>query len=105
MEVAAQVAFNTFKATVSVMHLQPRLPRTFDDGCNAFFLCVRSSSRRSPAHCIEYAHLIQWGQERSGEEFDTDNEEHMTWVFNQASKRAAQYGIQVREVGFFLCTP
>jgi hypothetical protein len=30
-------------------------------------------------------------------EFDADNEEHMTWVFNHAAQRAQQYGIQVCE--------
>jgi hypothetical protein len=39
-------------------------------------ICTPPCSR-TPAHCIEYAHLIQWGQQRQGEEFDTDNEEHM----------------------------
>ena len=51
--------------------------------------------RRSPAHCIEYVHLIQWGQERPSEDFDADVEEHMAWVFGQAAARAQQYGIQV----------
>ena len=50
---------------------------------------------RSPAHCIEYAHLIQWQQERSGDEFDTDNEEHMRWVYDKALQRAEHFGIQV----------
>ena len=51
---------------------------------------------RSPAHCIEYAKLILWSQARPGEEFDTDNEEHMKWVYERAVERAKQYGIQVR---------
>lgn len=50
----------------------------------------------TPAHCIEYAHLIKWNQERTGEEFDTDNEEHMRWVYDNALERAKQYGIAVR---------
>ena len=58
---------------------------------------------RSPAHCIEYAHLIQWGQERQEEEFDADVEEHMRWVCDQATKRAAQFGIAVRRVGSITC--
>ncbi len=33
---------------------------------------------------------------RPGEEFDTDNEEHMKWVYEHALERAKQYGIQVR---------
>jgi hypothetical protein len=51
--------------------------------------------RSTPAHCIEYAHLIKWNQERTGEEFDTDNEEHMRWVYDNALERAKQYGIPV----------
>jgi hypothetical protein len=51
---------------------------------------------RTPAHCIEYAHLILWSQQRSSEEFDTDNEEHMQWVYSNALTRAKQYGIEVR---------
>ena len=50
---------------------------------------------RSAAHCIEYAHLIQWGQERPGEEFDADVEEHMKWVYDKATARAEQFGIPV----------
>ena len=49
---------------------------------------------RSPAHCIEYAKLIQWDAERSGEDFDADVEEHMQWVYRNALARAETYGIQ-----------
>jgi len=55
---------------------------------------VGARARRSPAHCIEYAHLIQWDQERPGEAFDADVEEHLRWVFDKAAARAAHYGIQ-----------
>ncbi|PNW74589.1 hypothetical protein CHLRE_12g491500v5 [Chlamydomonas reinhardtii] len=58
-----------------------------------FPLCTLAETPRSPAHCIEYAHLILWGQVRQGEEFDTDNEEHMKWVYDKAAERAKQYGI------------
>lgn len=53
---------------------------------------------RSPAHCIEYVHLIQWPQEKGGEEFDSDDDAHMQWVYQQALKRAQQYGIQARDI-------
>jgi hypothetical protein len=64
-------------------------------------LSVRSTvyPRRSPAHCIEYAHLVEWGQQRPGEEFDADVEEHVKWVYERAGKRAAQFGIQVVGLG------
>ena len=49
---------------------------------------------RSPAHCIEYVHLIQWQHERGAEEFDADEEEHMRWVYDRACQRAEHFGIQ-----------
>lgn len=58
-----------------------------------FPLCTLAETPRSPVHCIEYAHLIQWGQEREGESFDADNPEHMKWVYDQALKRADAYSI------------
>lgn len=53
-----------------------------------FPLCTLAETPRSPAHCIEYAHLILWGKVRD-EEFESDNEEHMQWVRHppQASLR------------------
>ncbi|KAH6556777.1 hypothetical protein KP509_1Z156100 [Ceratopteris richardii] len=56
-------------------------------------LCTLAETPRSPAHCIEYVHLIQWGQERSGDSFDADNPEHMKWIFDEAFKRAQQFNI------------
>ncbi len=50
---------------------------------------------RSAAHCIEYAHLIQWGRDRPDEEFDADTEEHMKWMYEHALARAQEFGIQV----------
>jgi hypothetical protein len=52
---------------------------------------------RSPAHCIEYVKLIQWEHEREDQcEFDADNEEHMTWVYEKALERAKSFGIEAR---------
>ncbi len=59
-----------------------------------FPLCTLAETPRTAAHCIEYAHLILWNQQRMGEEFDTDKEEHMQWVFRHAQERAQEYGIQ-----------
>lgn len=50
---------------------------------------------RTPAHCIEYAHIVMWEEQRKGEKFDADNEEHMQWMFTRAKERAETYGIQV----------
>ena len=58
-----------------------------------------SDIHRSPAHCIEYVHLIQWQQERGAEEFDADEEKHMRWVYDRALQRAEHFGIQVIALG------
>ncbi|CAK9224904.1 unnamed protein product [Sphagnum troendelagicum] len=58
-----------------------------------FPLCTLAETPRSPAHCIEFAHLIQWGQDRTGETFDADNPEHMKWIYDQALKRGEQFNI------------
>jgi hypothetical protein len=57
----------------------------------------RARAPRSAAHCIEYAHLILWSQQRQGDEFDADSEEHMKWVYERAAERARQYGIPVSQ--------
>mmetsp|Transcript_1726 Transcript_1726/g.4037 ORF Transcript_1726/g.4037 Transcript_1726/m.4037 type:complete len:434 (+) Transcript_1726:764-2065(+) len=58
-----------------------------------FPLCTLAETPRSAAHCIEYAHLIQWENERAGEAFNADCEEHMRWVFDKALERANHHGI------------
>ncbi|KAL3150768.1 hypothetical protein ABBQ32_000541 [Trebouxia sp. C0010 RCD-2024] len=59
-----------------------------------FPLCTLAETPRSPAHCIEYAHVIQWGRDRPDEEFDADIEEHMKWMYEHALARAQEFGIQ-----------
>lgn len=56
-------------------------------------LCTLAETPRTAAHCIEYAHLIAWPRDRPDDEFDADNPEHMLWMFEQASSRAATFGI------------
>ncbi|CAI7861927.1 unnamed protein product [Closterium sp. NIES-53] len=58
-----------------------------------FPLCTLAETPRSPAHCIEYAHLIQWGEERPGEAFDADNLENIQWIYQKALVRAQQHSI------------
>jgi NEDD8-activating enzyme E1 len=58
-----------------------------------FPLCTLAETPRTAAHCIEYAHLIAWGQERCGEAFDADDPDHMKWVYDAAIRRAEHFGI------------
>ncbi|KAL0918633.1 hypothetical protein M5K25_010652 [Dendrobium thyrsiflorum] len=58
-----------------------------------FPLCTLAETPRTPAHCIEYAHLIKWDEVHSGKTFDPDDPEHMQWVYTEAVKRAELFGI------------
>lgn len=62
-----------------------------------FPLCTIANTPRLPEHCIEYANVVLWGKENpfgEGTKLDTDNPEHMTWIFEKASVRAKEFGIQ-----------
>jgi len=62
-----------------------------------FPLCTIAETPRSAAHCIEYAHLVQFpGRQPFGpdEPFDADKPRHMQWVFEAAAKRASAFGIE-----------
>ncbi|PHJ17692.1 nedd8-activating enzyme e1 catalytic subunit [Cystoisospora suis] len=56
-------------------------------------LCTIAETPRLPEHCIEYAMLISWDQEKRGETFDSDNAVHVRWAYESAKKRAEHFGI------------
>lgn len=61
-----------------------------------FPLCTIANTPRLPEHCVEYAHLVLWNQKNpfgGGVALDTDNVEHMKWVYEQALQRAKSFGI------------
>ncbi|KAK1294674.1 NEDD8-activating enzyme E1 catalytic subunit [Acorus calamus] len=58
-----------------------------------FPLCTLAETPRTAAHCIEYAHLIKWGEVHNGKAFDADDPEHMQWIYAEALKRAELFGI------------
>ncbi|XP_074572703.1 NEDD8-activating enzyme E1 catalytic subunit-like [Curcuma longa] len=58
-----------------------------------FPLCTLAETPRTAAHCIEYAHLIKWGEVHHGKSFDADDPEHMQWIYLEALKRAELFGI------------
>ncbi|KAL9661896.1 hypothetical protein QQ045_026724 [Rhodiola kirilowii] len=58
-----------------------------------FPLCTLAETPRTAAHCIEYAHLIKWDEVHSGKAFDSDEPDHMNWVYSEAVKRAELFGI------------
>ncbi|KAK2793189.1 hypothetical protein FQN52_001837 [Onygenales sp. PD_12] len=56
-------------------------------------LCTIATIPRQPQHCIEWAHQIAWGDKRKDEEFDGDDMEHVSWIYNTALERAKQFSI------------
>jgi ubiquitin-activating enzyme E1 C len=56
-------------------------------------LCTIASIPRQPEHCIEWAHVIAWDQEKPFPKLDKDDPEHVTWLFNKALARAQEYDI------------
>ncbi|KAG9591862.1 putative NEDD8 activating enzyme, partial [Aureobasidium melanogenum] len=56
-------------------------------------LCTLATIPRQPQHCIEWAHLIAWEEERKDITLDTDDTEHISWLFAKALKRAQEFNI------------
>jgi len=56
-------------------------------------ICTLAETPRVPEHCIEYAYIKLWNEEKKTK-FNKDSKEDMTWVYEKAKKRAETYGIQ-----------
>lgn len=56
-------------------------------------LCTLATIPRQPAHCIEWAHIIAWEEHRKDVPLDTDDPEHITWLYEKALARAQEFDI------------
>jgi len=56
-------------------------------------LCTLATIPRQPQHCIEWAHIIAWEEQRKGDVLDTDDPEHITWLYKTALARAQEFNI------------
>ncbi|KXJ96027.1 hypothetical protein Micbo1qcDRAFT_158200 [Microdochium bolleyi] len=56
-------------------------------------LCTLATIPRQPEHCIEWAHIIAWDQEKPFPALDKDDPEHITWLYQKATARASEFGI------------
>ena len=56
-------------------------------------LCTLATIPRQPQHCIEWAHIIAWEEQRKDDALDTDDPEHITWLFQKALARAQEFNI------------
>eukprot|EP01118_Nematostelium_gracile_P006865 TRINITY_DN2215_c0_g1_i1.p1 TRINITY_DN2215_c0_g1~~TRINITY_DN2215_c0_g1_i1.p1 ORF type:complete len:443 (+),score=150.91 TRINITY_DN2215_c0_g1_i1:46-1329(+) len=59
-----------------------------------FPICTIANTPRLPEHCIEWAHIIKWPEVWGETKFDADNQEHMKWMFETATKRADEFNIK-----------
>jgi ubiquitin-activating enzyme E1 C len=57
-------------------------------------LCTLATIPRQPQHCIEWAHVIAWEEQRKDITLDTDDPEHITWLYTTALERAKQFNIE-----------
>lgn len=57
-------------------------------------LCTLATIPRQPEHCIEWAKIIAWEQEKPFSVLDNDDPEHITWLWRKALKRAEEFNIQ-----------
>ncbi|KAI9184642.1 NEDD8 activating enzyme [Blastocladiella emersonii ATCC 22665] len=59
----------------------------------AFPMCTIANTPRLPEHCVAWAFVLQWPKKFPDKKLDGDDPDHIGWVFQQASARAAQFGI------------
>ena len=47
-------------------------------------MCTIRETPRLPEHCIQYAYVITWEQERKGQKVDKDSPDDMQWICDRA---------------------
>ncbi|KAF2875042.1 hypothetical protein BDV95DRAFT_564187 [Massariosphaeria phaeospora] len=82
----ARVIFPTMTSCIECQ-LDMHAPRA------AVPLCTLATIPRQPQHCIEWAHIIAWEEERKDITLDNDDPEHITWLYQKALKRAQEFNI------------
>ena len=65
-----------------------------DPSTELYPLCTIVSHPVLPEHCITYAKQILWEKKRPNEPFDTENEEHIQWIYHEALERSLEFGIE-----------
>jgi len=66
-----------------------------------FQICTIANTPRRAEHCIEYARMIRWDQDKpflndkgEAEKADMDNPLHLRWMYEIAKKRADEFNIK-----------
>ncbi len=58
-----------------------------------FPLCTIANTPRLPEHCIEWASVLEWPRVFPNQKMDTDNPNHLNWLFKVSTERAQQFNI------------
>lgn len=60
----------------------------------AYPICTIASTPRIPEHCIEWASVLEWPRVFKDKKLDGDDPDDIQWLFDQASARAKEFGIE-----------
>jgi NEDD8-activating enzyme E1 len=60
----------------------------------AFPICTIANTPRLPEHCIEWASVLEWPKVQGDKKLDTDDPEHISWLYSVASARAKEFKIE-----------
>ncbi|KAF8334441.1 hypothetical protein F5887DRAFT_991203 [Amanita rubescens] len=60
----------------------------------AFPICTIANTPRLPEHCIEWASVLEWSRVHGDKKMDTDDPEHITWLYKTALNRAQEFKIE-----------
>ncbi|KAG0643615.1 hypothetical protein HOY80DRAFT_344353 [Tuber brumale] len=56
-------------------------------------LCTLATIPRQPAHCVEWASILEWPRVFEDKKLDNDDPEHVQWIYEQALQRAQEFNI------------
>jgi NEDD8-activating enzyme E1 len=60
----------------------------------AFPICTIANTPRLPEHCIEWASVLEWPRVHGSKKMDTDDPDHIGWLYRVASARAREFNIE-----------
>ncbi|KAL4067887.1 hypothetical protein J3A83DRAFT_4254898 [Scleroderma citrinum] len=60
----------------------------------SFPICTIANTPRLPEHCIEWASVLEWPRIHGEKKVDTDDPEHINWLYTVASARAKEFKIE-----------
>ncbi|KAJ7685310.1 NEDD8 activating enzyme [Mycena polygramma] len=60
----------------------------------AFPICTIANTPRLPEHCIEWASVLEWPKVQGDKKMDTDDPQHIGWLYTVAAARAKEFNIE-----------